>query len=110
MYIEAAGQAIKDVCPHEFVWAASNSATPEARELTKRWKSVFAKYANLSKRYWNIVKQVQALRLEPAKVQERHEALDGEFDNVCRELEALYADLAEWARSNPGIVRRTIPR
>jgi hypothetical protein len=111
MYIEAAGQALKNMFrPHEFVWAASNSATPEARELITRWKTVFAKYANLSKRYWNIVKQFQALRLEPTKVEERYKALDREFDEVCREMDELYHDLAAWARSNPGIVRSTTPR
>jgi hypothetical protein len=110
-YIEAAGQAIKEMfSPHDFVWAALNSTTPEARELRKRWQTVFAKYANLAKRYWNIVKQFQALRLEPAKLHERYAALDKEFDDVCREMDALHADLHEWARSNPGIVRRTITR
>lgn len=109
MYIEAAGAVIKDMfTPHEFVWAASTSETPEARELTKRWKTVFAKYANLSKRYSNIVKQFQALRLEPAKLEERYKALDREFDDVCRDMDALHADLAAWARHNP-VVREITP-
>jgi seryl-tRNA synthetase len=111
-YIEAAGAAIKKdgYTALELVWAASTSETQEARELTKRWKTLFAKYANLSKRYWNNTRQFQALRMEPSQVRARYEALDEQFDDVCEQMEALYDDLAEWARSNPGIVRSTIPR
>ena len=84
---------------HDLAWVASTSPTQEARELTTRWKTLFAKYANLSKRYWNIQKQMQALRLEPSKVKERYETLDEQFDEVCGEMNALYEDLDKWARS-----------
>lgn len=110
--IQAAGEAIKkaikEAAPKvgftalELACAASASPTPDARELTRRWKTIYAKYANLSKRYWNIVKQSQALRVEPSQVRERFVALDEEFDGVCEEIVALHKDLEEWAQSGVG--------
>jgi hypothetical protein len=112
MYIEAAGEAIKEAIkeankkhgytPHQLAASASASPTPEARELARRWKTLFAKYANLSKRYWDIIKQMQGLRLEPSQVQERYEALDAQFDGICAELDALIDDLEEWAGNRTG--------
>jgi hypothetical protein len=64
MYMETAGEVIKEgmFSAHELAALAAIIPTPEARELTKRWKTVYARYSNLSKRYWNLMKQFQALR------------------------------------------------
>ena len=107
--IDAAGETIKEaikeaietggLTPHDPAGMASTFETQEARELTKRWKTIYAKYANLSKRYWNIIKQCQALRMLRPLVRERFVALDEQFDGVCEEMQALFHDLAEWGRS-----------
>jgi chromosome segregation ATPase len=108
--IQAAGEAVKEAIKEakvgftalELACAASASPTQEARELTRRWKTLYAKYANMSKRYWDIIKQMQALRLDPSQVRERYEALDAQFDSVCEEIDALCKDLEEWAQSGVG--------
>lgn len=104
MYMETAGVLIKEgmFSGLELATLAAASPTPEAREITKRWKAIFARYSNLSKRYWNLTKQLQSLRLEPAQVEGRYQALDEAFDEVCEEISAVYVDLEKWATSGVG--------
>jgi hypothetical protein len=92
---------------HELAYLASTFESHEARELAKRWKTVYAKYANLCRRYWNLMKQFQALRILPEQVEKRFVALDEEFDGVCEEMLALFDDLREWARNADTFSGRT---
>jgi chromosome segregation ATPase len=95
---KAAGEAIKQggLSSYTLALFASASDTQEGRKLTRRWKILFAKYANLSKRYWGSAKELQALRMNPSEIEDRYEALDSQFDEVNEQLHALYADLEEW--------------
>jgi len=119
--IEAAGNAAKKAIEeaveeiiekgglsfHELAYLASTYESQEARELAKRWKTLYAKYSNLCKRYWNLMKQFQALRMLPEQVEKRFVALDEEFDGFCEGMFALFDDLAEWARSAETFSGRT---
>jgi hypothetical protein len=108
--IQAAGEAVKAAIKEakvgftalELACGASASTTQEARELTRRWRTLYTKYANMSKRYWDIMKQMQRLRFDPSQVRERYEVLDAQFDGVCEEIVALCKDLEEWAKSGVG--------
>jgi hypothetical protein len=54
---KAIDEAVKEITEkgglsfHELAYLASTFESQEAREIAKRWKTVYAKYANLCKRH-----------------------------------------------------------
>lgn len=92
--IKASGLAPYMIAFAAFKWQGHS---PEARELAKRWKLLYARYASLSERYRQNVHAMRALSIAPHEMSERMRDVDAKFDVLSVDLNKLFEDLARWA-------------
>jgi len=92
--IKASGLAPYIIARAAFMWQKDSA---EARELAKRWRVLFARYASLSERYRQNVHAMRSLHVEWNEISDRLKKVDAGFDALSVELNKLYAALAIWA-------------
>jgi hypothetical protein len=82
---------------YEIARYAATDGTVEGAALAKRWKRAFLEYANLSARYLVHAKEMAKLKVEPAELLERFDALDEAFDELYDRCRPIFTDIIAYA-------------